>query len=259
MSSKWLPPVVLLVVAGCQLHRFDLTEPRQLTVPLEGVSVLRVEAGAGWLRIDGRPGTTEVRVEGTAHAGTKELLQRIQLTSRRSGDTLIVNGDVPDDRSPVGPPAALDLALQVPPTLHLDIIDRSGETTIRDVGPLRIVHGEGSLDIDGVHGPLDVHDANGDLVVLNVAGDVTIVDAGGGIYLTNVTGSVNIPSDGAGEIQVASVTGDVTVGTKRSGEVRALGVGGNLIVNANGSGVVQYRDVHGKVTIPPERSLQKER
>ncbi|HEV2641570.1 MAG TPA: hypothetical protein VGT98_02630 [Candidatus Elarobacter sp.] len=256
LSLKWLLCGVLLALLGaCRLRRFEVTEHRSGVESLAGVSVLRLDAGAGWLRIEGHEGQTEARFDGVAHASSHLILDRIRITTHRSGDTLVVVAAVPEDRAPVGQAAALDLTVLVPPGLRLDVVDRSGETIIRGVGPLRIDHGDGGLDIDGVSGDLNVHDADGDMVLLNIRGNVSIVDAGGAIYLTNVHGSVSIPSDGAGEIQVASVTGDVIVGSKRSGEVRARDIGGNLEVKAHGSGAVQYRDVRGKVTIPAVRRL----
>lgn len=236
----------------------DITSDRSSTVPLIGVRVVRVVAGAGWLRIDGHAGFTQMRARGVAHASTAALLEQVKLDVTRAGDTLVVTGSVPADATSVGQPAALDLTIDVPDNMALDVTDQSGETVIRDVGPLRITAGgQGGLSIDGVNGPLDVHDGPGDMEALNVRGDVHVVDGAGNMYITNVHGSVFIPSDGSGEIQLAEVTGDVTVGSKTSGDVSVRNVDGDLSVAASGNGSIEFHDVRGRVRIPNGKATQR--
>lgn len=248
---------LLALVPGCKLRRMDLTSDRVSTVPLLGVKVIRVTAGAGWLRIEGHGGFTQMRAHGTAHGSTPALLEQVKLDVTRAGDTLVVVGSVPADGTSVGQPAALDLTLDVPDDLALDVDDQSGETIIRDVGPLRIrTGGSGGLSIDGVNGPLDVRDGPGDMEALNIRGDVHIMDGAGNVYITNVHGSVFIPTDGSGEIQLAEVTGNVTIGPKTSGDVSVRNIDGDLSVAATGDGSVEFHDVRGHVKVPRGRALQ---
>lgn len=245
---------LLPLIAGCTLRRLDLTADRSADVPMSGVQVIVVRSGAGWLRVEGHPGYTVARARGIAHASTQALLERVQLSVRRSGDTLYVTGSTPMDATSIGQPAALDLTLDIPSGIALDVADESGETVIRNVGPLRIAAaGTGGVQVDGVDGAVQATDGPGDLEISNVRGDVRIEDASGDIYVSSVRGSVDIPRDGAGEIQAADVTGSVRVGEKSSGEVSARDIGGDLTIAATGSGSVEYHDVKGRVTLPAHR------
>lgn len=241
-----LPPL-----AGCRLRRLDLTADRTADVPMAGVRVIVIQSGAGWLRVEGHPGYTEMRARGIAHASTPALLARVRLSVQRSGDTLYVAGSTPMDATSIGQPAALDLTLDIPASVPLDVTDASGETVVRNVGALRLsTAGTGGVQVDGVDGAVQVTDGPGDLEISNVRGDVRIDDSSGDIYISNVRGSIDIPRDGAGEIQAADVTGSVHVGEKSSGEVSARDVGGDLTVEATGSGLVEYHDVKGRVALP---------
>lgn len=251
-SLRWGIALALAVsAAGCRLSHLDLTADRSATLSMAGVHTVVVTTGAGWLRIQGHAGFPNLQARGTAHASSDTLLAAIRLTVQRSGDTVFVASTAPLDTGSVAGPAVLDLTLDMPSDVALDVTDASGETIIHDVGPLLLASsGSGGVEIDGVAGALGVVDGPGDLQASNVHGDVYIRDGSGAIYLASVTGSVDIPVDGAGEIQVADVTGSVHIGAKSSGEVAARDIGGDLVVDARGSGSVEYHDVKGRVAIP---------
>lgn len=251
-SLRWCIALALAVgAAGCRLRHLDLTADRSATLPAAGVHTVVVKSGAGWLRIQGHAGFDRIQAHGTAHANSERFLAAIQLQLTRSGDTVFVNAMTPLDTGSVAGPQGLDLALDLPSNVALDVTDESGETIIHEVGPLRLsTSGLGGVEIDGVGGMLDAIDGPGDFQAANVKGNVRIHDGGGAIYLSNISGSVDIPVDGAGEVQVSDVTGDVHVGSKSSGEVAVRNIGGNLLVDATGNGSVEYHDVKGRVAIP---------
>jgi hypothetical protein len=213
-----------------------------------------VTSGAGWLRIQGHPGFDRIQARGVAHASSEAFLAATTLGVSQRGDTVFVAAVTPADTGSAAGPPGLDLTIDVPGDVALDVTDASGETIIHDVGPLRLAtSGTGGVEIDGVRGALDAVDGPGDFQAANVHGDVRIRDGSGAIYLSNIAGSVDIPVDGAGEIQVADVTGSVHVGAKSSGEVSARNIGGDLLVDATGSGSVEYHDVQGRVALPRHR------
>lgn len=254
-SLRWWVALALTAGAGgCRLRHLDLTADRAATTSAAGVRVLVVRSGAGWLRIQGHPGFDRIQARGTAHASSERFLAAIQLGLTRSGDTVIVNALTPLDTGSVAGPQGLDLSIDLPSDVALDVTDASGETIIHDVGPLRLAtSGTGGVEVDGVAGTLTAVDGPGDFQASNIKGDVQIHDGGGAIYLSNVAGSVDIPVDGSGEIQVADVTGNVHVGAKTSGEIAARNIGGDLRVDATGTGSVEYHDVKGRVTVPGRR------
>lgn len=241
--------LLALATTACTAQHFDQTSPRAGVADAAGVTSVRIIAGAGWLRIEGRSGATQVRATGIAHASSQELLRRIQLTVTRAGDVVTVVATVPPDVQSIGQAAALDLTIELPPTLALDVADGSGETIVRNVGALTIANTSGNVEIDGVAGPLDLRDGAGDLQAADIRGDVHVIDGGGAMYISNVHGSVRIPVDGAGEVQVAGVSGDLLIGRKQSGEVSVRDVGGDFIVDASGSGSIQYHGVRGHVSV----------
>lgn len=251
MLRAWLyTGSAVALASGCTTRHYDVTSKRTGTANGAGATEVRIAAGAGWLRIEGRSGLTQLRASGIAHASSRGLLDQIRLTVTRTGSVVSVVATVPTDVEPVGQAAALDLTIDVPAGLALRVVDNSGETVIRDVGPLSIADYNGGLEIEGVTGDLDVEDGSGDLQVSNVHGHVHIVDGPGAIYVAHVDGSVDIPTDGAGEIQISDVTGSLSIGPKQSGEVAASDVGGNFIVDAKGSGSIEYHGIKGHVSVP---------
>ncbi len=252
VAPAWLisAATTATLLPACTARNFDLTAVRSGAVAAESVTNVRIAAGAGWLRVEGRPGATQIRAIGTAHASSEELLNRIRLTVTRSGNDVVITTDVPEYAQPIGQAAALDLTVEVPIAVTLNVTDAGGETIVRNVGPLTIANNSGGLDIEGVTGNLDIKDGSGELQVTDVRGDVRIVDGSGGIYISRVTGSVSIPTDGSGEIQVADVGGDLTIDSKASGEVAARDVGGNFVVDAKGNGSIKYHGIKGHVSLP---------
>ena len=246
---------VIVTLSGCSIRGAGFSAPKSVQVPSTGISVLRVDAGSGYLRVVGHEGRGDVVITGVAQADSRAIVDGERVETRRSGDTLIVTTIIP-----VSPPGrfgrvavALDLMIQLPSGIALDVVDTSGAAFFRNVGALRIVHGDGRLEADTVAGSVDITDGNGDILVGFVGGNVHIVDGGGGIHLFRIHGSVDIPKAGNGEIKLFDVGGDVRVGSKSSGEVVANGIGGSLFVTARGDGSIEYRGVKGRIEIPPRR------
>lgn len=251
VAVQWiLTAAVLTPVGACKLRPPGLSAERDSRVSVAAATVLKLDAGSGYLRVRGEQGTDKMAILGIAHAATEETLARVTVTTSRIGDTVSVVCNIPARRGASGQAPSLDVDLEIPRSLSLIVTDSTGESVFRHTGPISIVHGGGSLNIDDVAGDLDVTDGSGDMVVSNVRGSVHIFDGAGGIFLSHVRGSVLIPRAGDGEIQLVDISGDVTIGSKRSGEVAALGVGGNFSITANGNGSIEYRNVRGRVAIP---------
>lgn len=239
----------LVSLGGCSMREADYSGQRTSQISATGATLLKLDVGAGYLRVDGRRGTDEVITTGVAHAASLQALDAVQFVTSRVGDTIFVKCVIPPRTDTTNAGASLDVDVQVPSTLALDVVDSSGESVFRNTAAIRIVHGEGGLNVDSVSGNLDITDGGGDLILSHVNGDVNVVDASGSIYVSRVTGSVRIPRAGSGEIQAVGISGDFVVGSKRSGEVAAREIGGSLSVRANGSGSIEYRDVSGKVSL----------
>ncbi|MBC7790231.1 MAG: DUF4097 family beta strand repeat protein [Anaerolineae bacterium] len=232
------------------------TSPRNATVQASGAKRLFISAEAGILKIEGRAGLGEVRVKGTARASKERHLEDIKLRATREGDDIMVVVDIPDmdwNRDGDDNYRGLDLVIEVPNTLPIEIEDGSGEIEIRGVGSLEVTDGSGELEITDVGGPVRVTDGSGELSIRGVKGNVTLRDGSGEIRVNDVTGDVVVDRDGSGEISATNVSGSVRVENDGSGSIRVADVGGDFIVEDDGSGGIRYDSVKGDVRIPSRK------
>jgi hypothetical protein len=213
----------------------DYDEPRNATVNASGATIVRVDARAGQLRVTGRTDISEVRVRGTARASSKGRLADIKLDATRNGTEITVRAIMPDNRDCCdwNDQALLDLVIEVPTKLALDINDTSGDMTV-----------------ESVEGKIHIQDTSGEIRVRDAGSDVWISDTSGGIDVRNVKGSVDVDEDSSGEIEVYDVTGSVHVGRDSSGSIDVSRVGGDFVVEHDGSGSIDYDNVKGKVDVP---------
>lgn len=231
-------PLIVVGVAALPVAALaqEYDAPRSATVNAAGATAAHIEARAGQLRVTGRADLTEVRVRGTARASSRDLLDDIELEAVRSGNAIEVRVHMPDSRDwRWSEHAILDLVIEVPATLALDVDDTSGDITV-----------------EGVTAKVRIDDSSGDIRVRD-AGDVWISDSSGGIDVSRVKGSVDIDDDSSGEIEVYDVTGSVRIGRDSSGSIDVSRVGGDFTVERDGSGSIDYGDVKGKVDIPRKR------
>jgi hypothetical protein len=234
----------------------DYSAPRNAVVDASGARSIRVEAGAGILRVEGKPGLSQVKVTGTAHASSQGILKRVKLTAERRGDEIFIKSEVLDSEfswfSDGNSSASLDLTIDVPLGMKADVSDGSGDASIKGVGELNATDGSGDLEIDGATS-VRVSDGSGGLVVKNISGDVRVRDGSGDIEARNVSGSFTVESDGSGGIFATDIKGSVVVEHDGSGEINATRVGRDLIVHSKGSGEVTYTGITGRVEIPERR------
>jgi hypothetical protein len=234
--------------------------PRNAVVDASGAKSVEVEAAAGDLRVEGRPGLRQVQITGTARSSSQQMLSRIKLIAERRGDVVFIKADMPDDNSFYNDDdysAALDLLIEVPQGLNADVGDGSGEAKILNVGSLEMSDGSGSLSVIGASGSVHITDGSGDLTIENIGGDVTVQDGSGDIKVRNVTGSFTVQSDGSGGIFATDVKGSVVVENDGSGTIEVSKVGKDLRVESKGSGDIDYADVSGKIDIPERHRRER--
>jgi len=221
----------------------DYDAPRNATVNAAGATVLKVDARAGQLRVTGIAGITEVRVRGTARASGRGMLEDIKLEAQRNGSEVIVRVVIPEMRNWSGDNyAGLDLVIETPATLPLDVDDTSGD-----------------IVVESVAGKVRIQDNSGEIRVRDAGADVWISDSSGGIDISGVKGSVDVDEDSSGEIEIYDVTGSVHVGRDSSGSIDVSRVGGDFVVERDGSGSIDYDGVKGKVEIPNKDRYRRTR
>lgn len=244
--------VSALVMAAAMMlqSQCDHTAERSARLAASASDVLHVRARSGSLRIESRPGLSEVRARGRACASSEELLGALTIEAQRGDGRVRI--DVPEVEMDFGLGgrryARLDLVIEVPENIEAEVEDGSGEIDIRGVGRLRLVDGSGEVYLEDIRGDVDVEDGSGELSVDNVQGHVVIDDDSGELRVTRVTGDVRVDDD-SGEIDIRDVTGSVTV-DDGSGDIDVDNVGGDFTVIDGGSGDIDYRNVQGRIDIP---------
>jgi hypothetical protein len=229
----------------------DAKAPREATVDASGAKQVRVLARAGELKIHGRQGASSVTVQGTACASNEGALADVKLVAERRGTIVYIEASIPENNW-FGGQGALDLDIEVPASIALEVDDGSGEASVTGVASLKIEDGSGELTIADVAGAVSVDDGSGSLKVTGVGGEVRIKDGSGEITIRDV-GSVRIDEDGSGGVQIANVKGDVLIDDDGSGSIDVREVAGNFTVEDDGSGSIEHHGVHGRVRIPSDK------
>ena len=206
---------VISVDGGFDSCRY--TAERNATIQTQGMSRVRVIARAGSLDIRGRPGQSEVRVSGTACAYAEGDLDDIELRATESNDEILIEAHIPDR-------GRLDMVIELPDSMAVDVDDSSGSVEIRDVASVTLHDGSGHIVLERIAGDVTVDDGSGHLAIHEVGGSVIVEDDGSGhIEITQVNQDVVIEEDGSGRIEVTDVRGNFTVrGMDQGSGTRAL-------------------------------------
>lgn len=267
VSSAVLLPAAARADDECR-HRAE----RAAEAPTDGIRQVIVKAGAGSLEIKGEPGRQRMQARGEACASDEDQLERLQIRVERKGDTLVISSITSEvelaPRRWFGSHARLDVVIKVPANVALDVEDGSGDTTISNVGAVKISDGSGSLHIEGitgsvelddgsgevtitrVRGPLNIKDGSGEIEIKQITGEVTIVnDGSGGLAMLDIQGDVTIINDGSGDILIERVSGSVKIEEDGSGAINVSRVKRDVAVDRDGSGEIVVRDVDGRLSI----------
>ena len=236
----------------------DYTSPRNATVDTRGARSIEIDAAAGELRVEGKPGINEVRIRGTARSSRESRLKNIKLIAERRGDAVYIKADIPDNDNWGGWNGsdgymALDLVIEVPTSLRLDVSDGSGEADFLNTGALDLEDGSGNIEIRGARGDVRIHDGSGNIIINGVEGAVRVSDGSGEIRANDVTGNFTVEEDGSGSIDVSGVGGTMRVESDGSGNIDVDRVAGDFVVDSDGSGSIRYATVKGEVRIPERR------
>jgi hypothetical protein len=254
----------LLIVAASFIPRRaqaldDYTSPRNADVSAAGASSIHIEAAAGELRVEGRSDISQVRVRGTARSNNRSRLDDIKLIAERRGGVVFIKADIPELHGSFWSSmhdqmhSALDLVIEVPNSLPLDVSDGSGNAEFNNTGALDLDDGSGELFVRAARGNVRVSDGSGNITIEGVEGSVRVSDGSGNIRAKNITGNFVIGEDGSGDIDVSSVGGTMRVENDGSGNIDVDRVAGDFVVDNDGSGGIRYETVKGSVIIPERK------
>ncbi|MEN8618927.1 hypothetical protein [Shewanella baltica] len=217
-------------------------QQRELTLDSQDLQGLIAETGAGSLEIIGVEGLTQIKLVADIYSNDDS---KVILTLEKKANKAKLKADFEqsgfNNYSPY-----IDLKLQVPANLALDIDDGSGAILISKMtADINVKDGSGELIINGGNN-ISIDDGSGDIEVSQINGNLTIDDGSGAIKVTDIRGNIAI-DDGSGNIKVANVQSPVTI-TDGSGDINVFNTKG-LTILAAGSGDVKFNKIDGPVSM----------
>ncbi len=225
----------------------------------DDVARLIVEVDSGYLNVRGADRGSQLVIRGRACADDRDKLDGMDLVTDLRGSDLEVRMEAESNTGSLNfslfnmswsSYAFIDIDIEVPAGMTLEIDDGSGSIDIRDtVGELSIDDGSGSISISGVAGNVDIRDGSGGIEVRDVTGSVRVDDGSGSISIREVSGDVEIPDDGSGSIDISNVGGSVRIDDDGSGSIDVYDVEGDFIARSTGSGGVDYGRIGGRVDV----------
>lgn len=249
--------VLVAVLCAPALQAWDCKYEKSIdqSLDLSGSERLAVQAAAGDLEIRGVAGQT-ARISGRICVSEEEWLDQAGVETE-SGRNAMIRVKLPnsgDGWSWTGNNyATLDLELEVPESLPLNVKDSSGDISIRNVAAVSVQDSSGDIEIEDVRGDVVASDSSGDIELSSIGGDVTVEnDSSGDIRGERIDGSVLVEKDSSGGIRFDDVGRDFIVERDSSGDIVARGVGGDFRVLRDGSGDIRFSDVQGEVETPDE-------
>lgn len=251
-KSLWLCAILI----APSVHAWNCKYEQNLdqVLDLSGSDVLAVNAAAGDLQIRGVPGSDEVVIRGTVCASDEELLAAAKVLTE-GGPRAEITVDLPEvdgGWSISGSKYSyIDLELEVPESIALEVRDSSGDVEIDNVGSLVVQDSSGDIEIEDVNGSVSVTDSSGDVEIEHVRGDVIVEsDSSGDLDGKDISGFVLVKKDSSGDIHFSDVEQSFTVERDSSGDITGRNIGGDFVVEKDGSGEIRSNNVTGTVSIP---------
>ncbi|MBT8046862.1 MAG: DUF4097 family beta strand repeat protein [Xanthomonadales bacterium] len=249
---------LLLLPVSVQAWECEHSKSIDLTLDLSGSEELLIQAAAGDLNVRGVADSDRAVIKGKVCTSEEKWLADSVVETREGtrAEITVVLPDLGSNWSLMGQKYAyLDLELEVPDHLALDIRDSSGDVEISGVGALTIKDSSGDIDIEDSAGPVNVNDSSGDIELVGIRQDVTIEsDSSGDIRGRDIGGTVRVLRDSSGDIDFRDVGASFIVERDSSGDISANRVGGDFKVMRDGSGEIDARNVEGAVEIPDDGS-----
>ncbi len=255
--TKWLAIGLVFISANTFAWNCKFESKLDQTLDVSESEILSIAAAAGDLEITGVEGTNEVVIRGKVCVSEEDWLKEVRVEAS-TGKQAEITVSLPDSSgwSLLGNRYAyVDLKLEVPGDLAINLRDSSGDIEIEDVAALTIKDSSGDIEVTGASGKVEITDSSGDIRVFELEGDFTIIsDSSGDIRGSDIKGNVLVQSDSSGDIRFSRVGHDVVVERDSSGDIKVDSVGGDFRVLKDGSGSIHSKDVEGEIVIPAHKS-----
>jgi hypothetical protein len=252
--KKFLLLGACLVATSLQAWDCKFEKNIDQTLDLESSEELLVLAAAGDLQVTGVKDSKVASIKGRVCVSKEEWLDesRVETQGGSQAEIIVELPDTDGGWSLTGQRYAyLDLELEVPDDIPLNIKDSSGDIEITGTGGLSLQDSSGDIEIEDIQGAVTLSDSSGDIVLRDIEGDVTIEsDSSGDIRGKDVEGAVLVKRDSSGDIRFSDVSEDFIVERDSSGDITANTVGGDFKVLKDGSGEIHSSNISGEVMIP---------
>ena len=255
MRKTILTSLILFLTTACVWVNIDSAEldyrrVETLTLDTGHISEIKINAAAGFLKIEGVSELEQIEVTADIQAFNSD----IELSLVQEGDTALLNADANPQRLSnfIGNSPKIDLTLRLPKRLAVNIIDGSGAIEISNIdNSLMISDGSGSIEAEQISGDVMIKDGSGSIYLQKLGAALSISDGSGGINIDGVKGKVMI-DDGSGEIHLRNLAKDVVL-DDGSGSIDVKGVKGSLTIS-DGSGSIFVADVNGDFNLLDDSS-----
>ena len=197
--NRWIVVMVVLMVADAQASGCKFERLLDQTLDVSGSQLLAIAAGAGELEIVGISGLYEVKISGKVCVSEKRWQDQARLETH-SGERAEINVVLPEVDSGWSywgsKYAYMDLVLEVPEGLALQLSDSSGDIKIENISGLSLKDSSGDIEIRNAAGLVEIEDSSGDIDVRGLQGDFTIIhDSSGNIRGSDIDGNVLVKAD----------------------------------------------------------------
>lgn len=252
--------LVALPVAAFADNDCEFRADRSLDVDSKGLSLFKLDTGAGELVVEGVAGLARIEVRGRACASTQDALAAIQLVQQREGATTTIGTKIPDEGSDFSlfgsHYAYMDVHVRMPAGLKLDLRDSSGDLEVSGLtNGLDLQDSSGDILLRDLAGAVNVTDTSGDINVRGISGDFTVIsDSSGDINVDDVKGSAVVQEDSSGDVTLRHVGGDARVDRDSSGDINFVDIGRDAVVGVDGSGDITADDVKRNFTVGAKSS-----
>jgi hypothetical protein len=229
------------------------SQDRSLKLDLDGVRSVRIEIGAGELRLV-PAGTAGTRFGARACASAPGLFDQLVLEQRREGDRLVIVARRDGYSIGWNTPkyAYFTIDAQLPPDLAYEVKVGSGEAEVSGLRTLAADVGSGELVVRDIAGLFEVEVGSGDVEAQDV-GELRVSSVGSGdLGVIGVRGDARIRGIGSGDVDLRRVGGDVEIGSIGSGDADVDDVAGDLRVAKVGSGDVSPSRIGGRIHLPAD-------
>lgn len=228
--------LILSISLICATAVYSYQTTKSLSLPARGISELKIDCGAGFLKVEGSDSLDRIMVEaeiilrGRSEKKAEEYIRKnITLELKKHGNKAILVSHI--DQRPWRfsfRSQMCNLTVHVPSVIDLNIEDGSGSVSVAHIdGRLEIEDGSGEICISSLNGSLRIEDGSGRIDVQDISGDVWIDDGSGSIDARQIGQNITV-SDGSGSILIDGVGGDVTIRDDGSGSLKIQNVRGKV-------------------------------